>query len=101
MVSLACVDFILSKINKLKKYFVWLISNTNHWNNQWFSKDILNIPCITKDFSRSVDLARNTMVWHCVLCSTGHKLNFSCIFVVEKYNYANMYSDTVAYDLVS
>ena len=35
---------------------------------------------------------------------TGHKLNCSRNFVVdqhEKYNYANMYSDTVAYNLVS
>ena len=33
---------------------------------------------------------------------TGHKLNLiSRNFVVEKYNYANMYSDTVNYNLVS
>ncbi len=31
---------------------------------------------------------------------TDHKLNCSRNFVVEKYNYANMYSDTVAYNLV-
>ena len=31
---------------------------------------------------------------------TGHKLNFSRDFVVEKCNYANLYSDTVAYNLV-